>query len=186
MRIVITVLGCLWAAVVLARRRRALFSPERGGPLALGVVVEPLLWISLLVFVPLALFGTPGGRSGGTPVWTTALRVMLLVATACAAVVRLGPSWLGPIANGASASASGQRNADRHHELEHGGGRHRPGRIGRPRARCPRWRGRPGGAVQGGRRGDLGRPADPPALSQRSCSIPTTARSGSACSAAVR
>jgi endonuclease/exonuclease/phosphatase family metal-dependent hydrolase len=105
-RILITVLGCLWAAAILAVAGVQLFAPERDGPLALGAVVEPLLWISLLVFVPLALFGTARRQMGGTPIWTTALRVMLLVALV-AAVVRLGPSWLGPIANGASASASG-------------------------------------------------------------------------------
>jgi hypothetical protein len=73
-RIVITVLGCLWAAVVLALVASRYFSPERAGPLALGMVAEPLLLVSLLVFVPLAVFGTSCGNTGPTPVWTQTLR----------------------------------------------------------------------------------------------------------------
>lgn len=105
MRIVITVIGCLWAAVVLAVVAARLFSPESSGPLALGVVVEPLLLLSLLVFVPLAVFGTSRRSTGPTPVWTNTLRALLLVGFAVAAV-RLGPAWLGPIENGTPASAS--------------------------------------------------------------------------------
>jgi endonuclease/exonuclease/phosphatase family metal-dependent hydrolase len=105
-RILITVIGCLWAAVVLALVAARVFSPERSGPLALDNVVEPLLLLSLLVFVPLAVFGTSRSSTGPTPVWTSTLRLLLLVAFAVAAV-RLGPAWLGPIENGAPANAAG-------------------------------------------------------------------------------
>src|SRR4051812_7580054 len=104
-RIVITVIGCLWAAVVLALVASRFVSAERGGPLALGMVVEPLLLLSLVVFIPLAIFGTSRNSTGPTPVWTSTLRLLLLVAAAVAAI-RLGPGWLGPLENGAPASAS--------------------------------------------------------------------------------
>jgi endonuclease/exonuclease/phosphatase family metal-dependent hydrolase len=105
-RIVVTVIGCLWAAVVLALVAAHVFSPERSGPFALANVVEPLLWLSLLAFVPLAVIGTSHSRIGPTPVWTSTLRLLLLVALVVAAV-RVGPNWLGPIVNGSAANASG-------------------------------------------------------------------------------
>src|SRR4051812_45519607 len=109
-RIVVTVIGCLWAAVVLALVASRLFSPERGGPLALAMVLEPLLLLSLVVFIPLAVFGTSRRADQPTSVWTNTLRALLLVATAVAAV-RLGPAWMGPMENGMAASASGNEFA---------------------------------------------------------------------------
>ena len=180
MRIVVTVIGCLWAAVVLALVASRLFSPERGGPLALAMVVEPLLLVSLVVFIPLAVFGTSRSADRPTSVWTNTLRALLLVAAAVAAV-RLGPAWLGPIENGTPANASGNEAAlgvtswnieaddiDRTALVD----RVRNAPSGRRRARSSsrrrtRRRSRPTGRST--------------RSSRRSCSTRTTARAGSGC-----